>query len=391
MELGDLLASRIPGDPAVVRATVAALDELIARAEQVRAGLDFGAAATRNDTTASGRATHARAVDLRDRLSEQLRTARRKRDVVAGYADRLESRRAAVAAERGALDAASAALELLPLTLPAGDDLPWWAWTRVSTLVDALGAAEAAEATAPPVASVGVIDAVYLALVAWRRGAEPGPAPGPPTSTTPDAEVLPMAREAAGGTTIAPRADAAGAAGADAATGPGPGDVLRAAERAVTVLVADHDALACHRVWLAGEDAVVARAEGTGVTLRSATVAEASALTTGWLGAGGAASGRETVLADRDLVESLFSPDAVARARCAGRLAEALPLLGVGDLPAALTDGTWRATCVADTWCDDRVVDGRGDIVIRGGGAALRATPSGGGVRLAPVSGLAGA
>lgn len=389
MELGDLLASRIPGDPAVVRATVAALDELIVRAEQVRAGLDFGAAATRNETTASGRATHARAVELRDRLSEQLRAARHKRDLVAGYADRLESRRAAVAAERAALDAASADLELLPLTLPAGDDLPWWAWTRVSTLVDALSAAEAA--AAPPVASVGVIDAVYLAVVAWRRGAEPGSAPEPPTSTAPDAEVLRWARAAAGGTTIAPRAGAADAAGADDAAGTDPGDVLRAAEREVTVLIADHDALACHRVWLAGEQAVVARVEDTGVALRSATVAEASALTTGWLGASGAASGREMVLADRDLVESLFSPDAVARARCADRLAEALPLLGVGDLPAALTDGTWRATCVADTWCDDRVVDGRGDIVIRGGGAALRATPSGDGVRLVPASGLAGA
>lgn len=84
--------------------------------------------------------------------------------------------------------------------------------------------------------------------------------------------------------------------------------------------------------------------------------------------------GRPCLVPDADLVESLFSPNAIIRSRTASALAASLPLIGVQEAKSGLDGGLWSARCVSVTWCSEEgIIDGAAWISLAAGGVTCSA------------------
>lgn len=356
MELGDLLRSTLPGDPEVIRAAARALDVVIEQAMQVRAGLTESLADADADAIKTDEA-RAAADALIAQLDAEVDDVRQQQRTALAYADRLEVRQAEMDRLANQLNGQSEALRLLPLPIPDGDAMPWWARPRVSSMLG-LGESPASPATtAAAIPSMGLIDAAYLTVTAWRQTDD----------TWLDDALASNPRRPERGDPSSSSPSPASSSAADVAA------VLDAADRAVTLLVGTPDELVLRQAWAHSGAAVLGTDDGASDASRVIapdTVAAALATLVGLDGrdgldglngeldaAGTRASSAWEITTDRDTVEALLSPDAGVRVRAIDTLRADPALRGAGE-------GAWRAWSLVALRPTDGVINGVAVIVL---------------------------
>ncbi len=384
MELGDLVAASLPGDPAVVRATAEQLGELVAQAARVRGGLEFGLDLTRPRPGDAPDPRRSQGIATLDRLRAEEAAARAQHRSLLAFAERLEQRKSELVVVRDDLNAVSRNVQLLPARLGDGPG-PWWACTRIGTRFARPDHLVTDGLRPVSVGTPALVDVLYLTLSLWRR-----------TDAATPVEVaaaadFPLGAFLAAGTTIAPASDVAvddraPVEGLDTAA-----PVMLAADEVVVSTRADPRTLAVSQAWLTPATSVLA--EGDGATVRARALPTESVA--GELAAGAvphrlaSEPTDPTLTVSRDAIERLVAPDAVVRVRAAEHLRAELPVLGAGPLASALDSRTWRVWAVSVVRRADGIADGEALLALLAPAGAWLARAVGDLAILEPVAGTA--